>query len=81
MQNKVETLIRQSLQVEALEVEMAGNHCSITVVSTEFEGLGPVKRQQKIYQCLNEQIASGEIHAVNIKALTPEQWQAAAGTS
>ena len=77
MQNQVESLIRANLQVEMLEVEMAGNHCSIMVVSDEFEGLGPVKRQQKIYQCLTAQITSGEIHAVNIKALTPSQWRAA----
>ena len=54
---------------------MSGNHCTVVVVSDDFEGLNQVKRQQKVYQCLNEKIASGEIHAVNIRALTPEQWQ------
>ncbi len=77
MQEEVSQLIREQIAVEHLKVEMAGNHCTVTVVSVEFEGLSPVKKQQRIYQCLNEKIASGEIHAVNINALTPSQWQAA----
>ena len=77
MQEEVSQLIREQIAVERLKVEMAGNHCTVTVVSVEFEGLSPVKKQQRIYQCLNEKIASGEIHAVNINALTPSQWQAA----
>ena len=77
MQEEVSQLIREQIAVEHLDVEMTGNHCTVTVVSVEFEGLSPVKKQQRIYQCLNEKIASGEIHAVNINALTPSQWQAA----
>ena len=73
MQQQVEQLIRQDIQVESLQVEISGNHCTVVIVSNEFEGLNQVKRQQRVYQCLNEKIASGEIHAVNIKALTPEQ--------
>jgi acid stress-induced BolA-like protein IbaG/YrbA len=75
MQQEVERLIREQIAIEHLDVEMVGNHCTVTVVSAEFEGLSPVKKQQRIYQCLNEKIASGEIHAVNIRALTPSQWQ------
>ena len=75
MQEEVSRLIREQIKVEHLDVEMAGNHCTVTVVSADFEGLSPVKKQQRIYQCLNEKIASGEIHAVNIRALTPSQWK------
>lgn len=76
MQKEIIDLIQTRISVEHLEVELSGNHCSVTVVSTEFEGLSAVKKQQRVYQCLNEKIASGEIHAVNIRALTPSQWQA-----
>lgn len=77
MQDRVESLIRQQIEHEMLNVEIAGNHCSITIVSNGFDGLNQVKRQQLVYQCLNEMITSGEIHAVNIRALTPDQWQMA----
>lgn len=76
MQEHIEQLIREGIQADTVEVDMSGNHCTVVVVSGEFEGLNQVKRQQKVYQCLNDKIASGEIHAVNIRALTPEQWQA-----
>lgn len=76
MQEEINRLIREQIAVEHLEIEMADNHCTLVIVSAEFEGLSPVKKQQRVYQCLNEKIASGEIHAVNIRALTPAQWQA-----
>jgi len=75
MREMIMQLIQDQLETETLEVEVSGNHCTILAVSNEFDGLNAVKRQQKIYQCLNAKIASGEIHAVNIKALTPAQWQ------
>jgi acid stress-induced BolA-like protein IbaG/YrbA len=75
MREMIIKLIEDQIDTELLEVEVSGNHCTITAVSNVFDGLNAVKRQQKIYQCLNAQIASGEIHAVNIKALTPAQWQ------
>lgn len=75
MQEEVTQLINASIQTAHIEVQMEGNHCNVLIVSSEFEGLTPVKKQQLVYACLNEKIASGEIHAVNIRALTPAQWQ------
>jgi acid stress-induced BolA-like protein IbaG/YrbA len=68
-------------QLEGSTVITAGEGCDfqITVVSEQFSGMSPVKKQQAVYACLTEQIASGAIHAVSIKALTPEQWQAQQG--
>ena len=75
MQEEIIDLIQAHISADHIEVELSGNHCSVTVVSAEFEGLTAVKKQQRVYHCLNEKIASGEIHAVNIRALTPSQWQ------
>lgn len=75
MQIEIEQLVQAGIAAEHVGVEMAGNHCTVIVVSDEFEGLNAVKRQQRVYACLNDKIASGEIHAVNIKALTPDQWR------
>lgn len=65
-------------QLEASQVMTAGEGCNfeITVISDQFAGLSPVKKQQLVYACLNKQIASGDIHAVTIKTYTPEQWAA-----
>ena len=75
MQDEIKSLLSASLNVEHIEAVMEGNHCHLLVVSAEFDGLSPVKRQQKIYQCLGEKIESGEIHAVHIRAITPAQWE------
>jgi acid stress-induced BolA-like protein IbaG/YrbA len=68
-------------QLENSQVITAGEGCDfqVTVISEQFNGLMPVKKQQLVYQCLNEYIANGTIHAVTIKTYTPEQWQALQG--
>ncbi|GAC1375690.1 MAG: BolA family iron metabolism protein IbaG [Aquirhabdus sp.] len=49
----------------------------VRVVDGQFEGQRPVARQQAVYAPLNSYIASGEVHAVTIRALTPEEWRKA----
>ncbi|MGB0732536.1 MAG: BolA family protein [Pontibacterium sp.] len=63
-------------QLEGCTAYTSGEGCSfaVTVVGDQFEGLRPVKKQQLVYGCLAEHIASEAIHAVTIKAYTPEQW-------
>ena len=38
-------------------------------------GKRPVQRQQLVYSALQEQIAAGDIHAVNMRTYTPQEWQ------
>ncbi len=73
---EVKQLVEQ--QLDGCEVITAGEGCDfqVTVVGTVFSGLMPVKRQQLVYGCLTDQIANGTIHALTIRAYTPEQWQA-----
>ena len=49
----------------------------VRLVDEQFEGKRPVVRQQAVYAPLNSYIASGEVHAVTIRALTPEEWRKA----
>ena len=51
-----------------------GRHFDIVVISDDFSGLRAVQRQQKVYAVLSEQIATGAIHAVNMKTFTPKEW-------
>ena len=68
-------LIKNEISAQHIDIDMNGNHYDVLVVSETFEGLSAVKKQQMIYACITEKIASGEIHAVNIRALTPDEWQ------
>lgn len=63
-------------KIEHIEVNGDGYHYQLFVVSNAFEGLSKVKRQQWVYQILNDWIASGELHAINMKTLTSAEWEA-----
>ena len=50
-----------------------GNRFEIRVVSSAFEGLNRVRRQQAVYAVIGDLIASGAIHAVTIHASTLDE--------
>lgn len=50
-----------------------GCNLTVTIVGSVFTGLNRVKRQQMVYAVLENHIKSGEIHALTIKASTPEE--------
>jgi acid stress-induced BolA-like protein IbaG/YrbA len=72
---QVKQIIEQTL--DGTQVIPSGEGCSfqVTVIGELFAGLSPVKKQQLVYGCLTQQIADGTIHALGIKAYTPDQWQ------
>ena len=49
----------------------------LRIVDAVFEGKRTVARQQAVYAPINEHIASGAVHAVTIRAMTPEEWRKA----
>lgn len=63
----------------ACEIQVQGDdgrHFEVVVVGECFAGVRPVKRQQMVYAPLTGSIASGELHAVAIRALTPAEREA-----
>lgn len=54
-----------------------GSHYEAIVVSTEFAGKSLVQKQKMVYATLGDKITSGAIHALTIKAYTPEEWEKA----
>lgn len=75
---EIKALLEQQIANSQVEVSVDGSHVNLIVVSPAFEGLNPVKKQQLVYGALSDSIASGLIHAVNMKTYTPEQWAAQA---
>lgn len=67
---EIKALLMAGLANCDVDVSGEGNHFDITVVGDVFEGLNAVKKQQLVYAVINEHIASGTIHAVNMKTLT-----------
>ena len=72
----VQALLENAMADCQFQVESDGSHFNIVAVGEVFEGKRPVQRQQAIYAVLNEKIASGAMHAVNMKIFTPAEWSA-----
>jgi len=72
---KVETWIAQGLNCEKVSVDGDGQHFAALIVSREFAGMSRVKRQQRVYQTIKDKLDSGELHALSMQTLTPEEWQ------
>lgn len=53
-------------------------HFEAVVISPGFAGQRTLQRHQMIYATLGE-LMGGEIHALSIRAYTPEEWAAASG--
>jgi acid stress-induced BolA-like protein IbaG/YrbA len=75
----IKQLILAGMDCEHLELDGDGQHFAALVVSAEFVGKNRVQRQQRVYQTLKEKLATGELHALSFKTLTPEEWSAQRG--
>ncbi len=70
--------IRAGLECEHVEVEGDGHHFEAIVVARAFEGKSRVQRHQLVYGALGDRMRS-EIHALSMRTLTPQEWQATRG--
>lgn len=52
--------------------ESGGGHFNVTIVSAAFAGKGLLQRHRMVYDALGETLHR-EIHALSIRALTPDE--------
>jgi acid stress-induced BolA-like protein IbaG/YrbA len=71
--SRIEQTLVEQLPDCAITVDGGDGKFQVTAVGDVFTGLNAVKRQQKIYQILNEHIVSGAIHAVSMQLKTPDE--------
>lgn len=71
---ELKALLAETFNGAEIQVAIDGSHSNILIVSDAFAGLMPVKKQQMVYALINDKIADGTLHAVNMKLYTPEQW-------
>jgi len=72
----VAKLIRDGMPGAEVRVAGDGSHFEAVVVSADFAGRSPIQRQRLVMSTVRSQIESGELHALSIKTLTPEQQEA-----
>jgi acid stress-induced BolA-like protein IbaG/YrbA len=56
-----------------VEVTGDGRHFEAKVVSADFSGKTLIQKHRMVMETVKQQIASDELHALSIKAYTPEE--------
>ena len=74
----VAALIAEGIPGSEVQVRTDGaGHYEAVVVSETFDGERTLKRHQRVYGTLGS-LVGNELHALNIKTFTPDEWQARA---
>lgn len=71
----VKALIEKGIPGSEAIVSGEGCNLEVTVISDSFEGKTMLAEQKLVYATVNHLIQTGELHALGIKAFTPEEWE------
>ena len=74
-QNEINDLLKSNFNSSVIEVALKDRYCHIFIASDKFKGLSKLKCQQLVYSYISEQIASGAIHAVDLKLMTLQEYR------
>jgi acid stress-induced BolA-like protein IbaG/YrbA len=70
----IKALIDDGLPGAEVQIFSEDNtHYAALVVVDSFAGKRPIARHQMVYKCLGA-LMGNEIHAMSIRAYTPEEW-------
>ena len=85
-EQRVERALEEGLEPDHLEIEDeshrhaghagargGGSHYRVTIVCERFRGHSRLERHRMLYDALGS-LMEGEIHALAIRALAPEEW-------
>lgn len=87
IETRIRARLEQALQPLHLELRneshmhagpAAESHWNLVVASAAFDGLPAVRRQRLVYGALAAELADG-LHALTMRTLSPDEWQAATG--
>jgi len=70
---EIQAKLEAGVESSTVTMEGDGCNCSTLVVSPIFEGMSLLARQKMILAAVRENIDSGELHALSIKARTPAE--------
>lgn len=70
---EIQAKLEAGVEGSIVTMEGDGCNCSTLVVSPIFEGMSLLARQRMVLATVRENIDSGELHALSIKAKTPAE--------
>ncbi|HAE73243.1 MAG TPA: BolA family transcriptional regulator [Gammaproteobacteria bacterium] len=71
--NEIQAKLEAGVEGSTVTMEGDGCNCSTLVISPIFEGMSLLARQRMVLASVRENIDSGELHALSIKARTPAE--------
>lgn len=71
----IKNYISAGLECTHIDVDGDGQHFTALIVSPAFAGKRLIQRHQLVYAALGDRMKA-EIHALSMKTLTPEEYQA-----
>lgn len=79
--NESEIISRITELYPGAVVDVAGADCNfeVYVISDSFKGVSTLQRQKSILALFKDEITSGKLHALSVKAKTPEEQSSNAG--
>lgn len=75
LSEEIEQLIKKGLPNAEAYVDGDGTHFTALVISPDFVGKSRIQKQQMVYDTVRQQLMDGTLHALSIKAFTPEECQ------
>lgn len=73
---KIREMIELGLEGAQVHVEGDGSHFAAIVVCKAFVGKTRIQKQQLVYDTVRPHLLDGSLHALSIKAFTPDEWEA-----
>ena len=61
-------------KIEVIDTTGTKDHFSAIVISSSFEGLSLIDQHKQVYKAVGEHMTK-EIHALQLKTFSPEQWE------
>ncbi|MGL4858898.1 MAG: BolA family iron metabolism protein IbaG [Enterobacteriaceae bacterium] len=74
-EEQIKALLMTTLNLQEVHVTGDGSHFQLIAVGELFNDMRRLKREQAVYAPLMEHIADNRIHALTIRAFTPQEWQ------
>ena len=77
IEKKIEDKLKAKLDSPKIFIQdMTGtnDHFNVIIISDSFKGLSLIEQHRKVYKILSDMVTK-EIHALQLKTLTQEQWK------
>ena len=60
-------------KIEVVDMTGTENHYQVLIASGSFSGVSRIQRHKEVMSVFDNELKSGEVHALTIKAITPEE--------